>query len=71
MNNFIINSTAIENDPNSDDVGSTKIQITPQNLRHYLDEKIISSTVEVYETNGNGAENTAICEFQYQISEAN
>ncbi|MFK7983000.1 MAG: hypothetical protein AB8G86_23675 [Saprospiraceae bacterium] len=62
-----IKSTAIENDPSIDDIGVSKIIITPKNLSKYLDKHIFSDTVFVHEYHGPSAGNTAMCYFEYEL----
>ncbi len=60
-------SRAIEEDPNSDDTGVSILKINPNNLEELLQKSQITETVKVNEYYGNGAGNTAVCEFKYSI----
>ena len=64
---IIINSEAVEEDPNNNDVGSKKLIITPENLKELINQGTLTSIVQVNEHHGPSAGNTATCEFIYKI----
>lgn len=62
-----ISSIAIEVDPKQDDVGEEVFVITQENIGQFKQDSKLKIQVEVYEPNGDGAGNTAICEFEYRL----
>lgn len=61
---FMIESIATELDPSHDDVGRSRLNLSPLELNT---AEYFTETVRVYERYGDGAGNTAICEFRYFI----
>lgn len=61
-------SGAVEEDPNHDDEGEKIFEIDPQFIEQ-IKESVAYYTidVEVYESHGSGAGNTAICQFGYRF----
>ncbi|MFZ1705312.1 MAG: hypothetical protein WAT79_13270 [Saprospiraceae bacterium] len=68
LSNIRIFSTAIEEDPNHDDIGISKIEINPDNLKEIIINHEIIEVLKVHEYHGKGAGKTAICEFVYIIT---
>ena len=63
-----ITSSAIEEDPSSDDIGTNILTITPSNLNQLVSSSLITRDVFVKEYHGKGAGKTATCMFRYKIN---
>jgi hypothetical protein len=61
-------STAIEEDPSHDDIGTNTFTITPSNLNQLVSNSLITMDVFVKEYYGKGAGKTARCLFKYKIN---
>lgn len=67
LHEVIIQSKAIEDDPNHDDIGTNRLIITPEDTILYKVPYEIVEKVYVKEKYGNGAGKTATCSFTYKV----